>query len=243
MLAIADQVFLVIVAKSTKNNVSSLVFTAIVLEVAVTAILVMEVTFAIVPSMNAELILAIIEAYALIVPMVTSADVYLELGVKTANKTTMTALTTLALTESALMTSTVIGVNVFPDIKDAIARLTSTSALTTPAKTEAGASTLWLDTNANAPVAITDPDANQMSTNAPPIRASMAVPVRTASAILFASAKRATKAKGVSKKSICANPIHANMAVSVKRISIPTLASANQAFRVKTARSTSMIAS
>ena len=114
LLAIADQVFPVIVAKSTKTkstktNVSSLAFTAIVLEAAVTAILVTEATFATVPSMNAESILAIIEAYALIVPMVTSADVYPELGVKTANKTTMTALTTLALTESALMTSTAIG--------------------------------------------------------------------------------------------------------------------------------------
>ena len=113
----------------------------------------------------------------------------------------------------------------------------------TLAKTEADASTLWLDTNANAPVDITDPDANQMSTNAPPTRASMAVPVRTASAILFASAKRGTKAKDASKKSICANPTHANMAESAKRISIPTLANANQASRVKTARSTSMIAS
>ena len=109
LLAIADQVFPVIVARSTKTNVSSLAFTAIVLEAAVTAILVTEASFAIVPSMNAESILAIIEAYALIVPMVTSAGVYPELGVKTANKTTMTALTTLALTESALMTSTAIG--------------------------------------------------------------------------------------------------------------------------------------
>ena len=113
----------------------------------------------------------------------------------------------------------------------------------TLAKTEADASTLWLDTNANAPVDITDPDANQMSTNVPPTRVSMAVPVRTASAILFASAKRGTKAKDASKKSICANPTHANMVESAKRISIPTLANANQASRVKTARSTSMIAS
>ena len=85
---IADQVFPVIVAKSTKTNVSSLAFTVIVLEAAVTAILVTEATFATVPSMNAESILAIIEAYALIVPMVTSAGVYPELGVNTVNKTT-----------------------------------------------------------------------------------------------------------------------------------------------------------
>ena len=145
--------------------------------------------------------------------------------------------------QASLQLIFVFSVNVFPDIKDAIAKLISTSALMTLAKTEADASTLWLDTNANAPVDITDPDANQMSTNAPPTRVSMAVPVRTASAILFASAKRGTKAKDASKKSICANPTHANMAESAKRISIPTLANANQASRVKTARSTSMIVS
>ena len=145
--------------------------------------------------------------------------------------------------QASLQLIFVFSVNVFPDIKDAIARLISTSALTILAKTEAGASTLWLDTNANAPVDTTVPDANQMSTNAPPTRASMAVPVRTASAILFASAKMGTKAKDVSKKSICANQTHANMVESAKRISIPTLANANQASRVKTVRSTSMIAS
>ena len=64
LLAIADQVFPVIVARSTKTNVSSLAFTAIVLEAAVTAILVSEASFAIIPLLHAESILAIIEAYA-----------------------------------------------------------------------------------------------------------------------------------------------------------------------------------
>ena len=105
----------------------------------------------------------------------------------------------------------------------------------TLAKTEADASTLWLDTNANAPVDITDPDANQMSTNAPPTRVSMAVPVRTASAILFASAKRGTKAKDASKKSVCSNPSHANMANKTTMTALTTLALTESALMTSTA--------
>ena len=74
-----------------------------------TVIMAMEDSFVIVPSTYVVLILAIIRAdvsLTVINPMVTNANAYLALGAKIVNKTPMTALTTLVLTENALTKST-----------------------------------------------------------------------------------------------------------------------------------------
>ena len=74
-----------------------------------TVIMAMEDSFVIVPSTYVVLILAIIRAdvsLTVINPMVTNANAYLALGARIVNKTPMTALTTLVLTENALTKST-----------------------------------------------------------------------------------------------------------------------------------------
>ena len=73
-----------------------------------TVIMAMEDSFVIVPSTYVVLILAIIRAdvsLTVINPMVTNANAYLALGARIVNKTPMTALTTLVLTENALTKS------------------------------------------------------------------------------------------------------------------------------------------
>ena len=75
-----------------------------------TVIMVMEDSFVIVPSTYVVLILAIIRAdvsLTVINPMVTNANAYLALGARIVNKTPMTALTILVLTENALTKSIV----------------------------------------------------------------------------------------------------------------------------------------
>ena len=73
-----------------------------------TVIMAMEDSFVIVPSTYVVLILAIIRAdvsLTVINPMVTNANAYLALGARIVNKTPMTALTTLVLTENVLTKS------------------------------------------------------------------------------------------------------------------------------------------